>query len=381
MARLVPCAWCLLIPLSEDRANAALSFELTAGPGLSASPDAAAIMSGVATAASKWSGIISDSVVLKYTIDYDAGLPALGAAFDVYDPKPYSAVKPALIGKASSPYDFMAIAALQPGPALTLWINDLMDGPSFPPKLDADGSINNSFIDISRAQLKGLGLLPGGDGGPGADGTIKIGSAAFDFDPSDGITPGKYDFVGVAMHEIAHSLGFISGVDTLTTLLPPTPFSPPGPRDATEMVTVLDLYRYSTDSKAAGPLVPDLSLPVPGFSSTRIFSLDGGTTPLEMFSTGKGLAGDMKQAGHWKDDPTFGLMDPELAAGFALTAAFEASLTGPMPPPDVVALDVIGWTIAIVPEASSLMFGAMACGVFGMIYGGRWLRRHGGPPS
>jgi hypothetical protein len=238
-----------------------------------------------------------------------------------------------------------------------------------------DGSVNNMVMDVSRAHLKGLGILPGADGGPGADGTLKFGDAPFDFDASDGIDSMKYDFVGVAMHEIAHSLGFVSGVDTLTTLLPPPPAGPPGPMHATPMVTVLDLFRYSTDSKVIAAFVPDVSLPVPGFSPDRYLSFDGGATAVGSMSTGVGLAGDMKQAGHWKDDPTFALMDPELDLGFELTEAFDALLAGPLPP-DLMALDVIGWTIVIVPEASAFAFGALsAAAAIGLVGVGR--RRRG----
>ena len=37
---------------------------------------------------------------------------------------------------------------------------------------------------------------------------------SFDFNPDDGVTAGQMDFIGVAIHEIGHALGFISGVDT-----------------------------------------------------------------------------------------------------------------------------------------------------------------------
>lgn len=46
------------------------------------------------------------------------------------------------------------------------------------------------------------------------DGSVSYGDAfAFDFDQTDGITTGSFDFVGIAIHAIGHALGFRSGVD------------------------------------------------------------------------------------------------------------------------------------------------------------------------
>jgi hypothetical protein len=58
-------------------------------------------------------------------------------------------------------------------------------------------------------------------------------SEDFDFDPSDGNKPKRFDFTSLAMHEIGHALGFFSGVGQ-TELFPGTP-------PAEE---VLDLFRF-----------------------------------------------------------------------------------------------------------------------------------------
>ena len=81
------------------------------------------------------------------------------------------------------------------------------------------------------ANAKALGIVPGD--APGIDATITFNSSvSFDFDPSDGITPGTTDIIGVATHEIGHAMGFVSGVDTVDTftcLL----YTSPSPRDRT----------------------------------------------------------------------------------------------------------------------------------------------------
>jgi len=331
---------------------------------------AAGIFSGVTAAATKWSSLMGDSVTLNLAIDYDASLPALGAAYSTFLPGGflYSSVKSAMAADATSPFDFSAVTHLQPGPALKSWRNDMLAGAPYAPILDAGISLNNMSMDITTSNAKALGLLPAHGGGPGSDGTIKFGGAAFDFDPSDGISPGKYDFVGVALHEFGHNMGFISGVDTMTTLIPPGGFGPGMDPDPLVIATALDLFRYSSDSVAAGLYVPDISLPVPGLSSTRYFSIDGGSSITDLFSTGIGLAGDFKGAGHWKDDAFLGLMDPELTAGFALTSAFTALTTGPTPSIDLMAMDVIGWNVIPAPGSAG-MLGAAA------IFVGRRRRR------
>jgi hypothetical protein len=56
------------------------------------------------------------------------------------------------------------------------------------------------------AEAKALGLIPGN--GAASDGTVTFSNtAAFDYDRSDGITAGQYDFYGSVAHEITEVMG------------------------------------------------------------------------------------------------------------------------------------------------------------------------------
>ena len=132
----------------------------------------------------------------------------------------YTTVHSALLSDASSGSDALAIAHLPTAPAVNMMLNYTNNSPngvgSPTPYLDNDGDANNTSIIMTKANAKALGLRLATD--PDTDGTIRFSSSyAWDFDPSDGITAGSRDFVGVAVHEIGHALGFFSGVDELDT--------------------------------------------------------------------------------------------------------------------------------------------------------------------
>ena len=73
--------------------------------------------------------------------------------------------------------------------------------------------------------------------------------------------------------------------------------------------SVLDLFRYSNASLAAGAGFFDYSTGPGAF-----FSIDGGITSLAPYETGS-FNGSGRQASHWTDNMGLGIMDPTFAAG------------------------------------------------------------------
>ena len=176
----------------------------------------------------------------------------------------------------------------------------------------------------------------------GLDGSVNFSQDfAFDFDPTDGVDFDKMDFLGVAIHEIGHALGFTSGVDFFDAY-----GAPHGPGyslgydlNDTSIFTALDMFRYSNDPHGVGPGGPQLDETV---GTASYFSIDGGLTALygNSFSTGA-YNGDGNQASHWKDSATcsgfaqLGVMDPTVCFG----------QMGVVKGLDLAAFDAIGWNL------------------------------------
>ena len=148
----------------------------------------------------------------------------------------------------------------------------------------------------------------------------------------------------MALHETAHVLGFVSGVDDpgwLNVVLDSQTEKKGKIKDHKINSTPLDLFRYSSNSIDKKSARPDLSI---GSSdgTNPYFSIDGGDTALAEFSSTKhvDLGGDGYQASHWKHDPEnpIGIMDPALAPGDWREVT----------PLDLLALDVIGWDLETV---------------------------------
>ncbi|MEP7102496.1 MAG: NF038122 family metalloprotease [Burkholderiales bacterium] len=318
-------------------AQAQLVFNNNFLAGTSAQAQAAIIQ-----AEARWSALFTDNVTMNITIGTGAlgsGIIAsTGSTQNFYN---YSSVRSALVADAKSANDAIAVANLQAGSNFKELINYTANNPngtgSATAYLDSTGA-NTSTIRMSNANAKALGLL-GASGANDASMTFSN-TFAFDFDPSDGISAGTLDFVGVVTHEIGHALGFISGVDILDiNSTSPNFFND----DEFTYASTLDLFRYSAASKAVG------AIDYTAGNAAKYFSLDGGTTVGPQFATGT-VHGDGRQASHWKDNLGIGIMDPTFA--FGELGAISAN--------DIMGFDAIGWDlkVAAVPEPSTYaMFG------------------------
>jgi hypothetical protein len=209
-----------------------------------------------------------------------------------------------------------------------------------------DGTTTSSqTLYLNTSLTKALGLTPAyvpAQNPNRYDGTVTFSSNfGFDFDPTDGISDNTFDFIGVAIHEIGHALGFVSGVDFLD-IYGVGPGNSPNEGtlgyslNDTSIYSALDMFRYSRDpNNIASGSGPSLDLAVGG---TKYFSIDGGQTALfdNTMSTGR-FNGDGQQASHFKDTPGCqignGIMDPTFCFG---QTGFVTGL-------DLAAYDAMGW--------------------------------------
>jgi hypothetical protein len=304
----------------------ALIISLNPTPGMDVNA-----LGGFQAAANYWQSKFADNITVNIDIGFTAlGPGILGSTGSTDLAFTTSSIVGALNADATTTNDTLAIGhipALSGLGGLSFLTQKNTEGGSLVVSLDNDHSANNLYLAINSANAKALGWVAPDP--LAADASITFSSSfSWDFDQSNGVGAGLQDFVGVAIHEIGHALGFVSGVDYVDYFI-----SHPLDLDPYAVFSTLDLYRYS----AAGTL--NLAA-----GSTAYFSLDGGTTNLGLFSTGSSN-GDGRQASHWKDNLSLGIMDP--TANPAGQVNTPSSL-------DLVAFDVIGWDLIPEPSAASL---------------------------
>jgi hypothetical protein len=260
---------------------------------VSSRSDFTQIKSAFNQAGDAWSNVLSDNVTINIRVSwgsvgsYILNNGTLGGSLDsLYGYFTYSQIKSWLKNDASTADDKTANQNL---PLVS-------------------SVAGNKFV-LSSAQAKALGLVSNYNSAFAYDGYIGFGNGVkYDYDRSNGIAAGYFDFVGLVEHEIDHVLGHFSGLGDGYA----TPF---------------DLFRCSNGA--------------PSFTSgASSFSIDGCKTNLANFnSTGSGDRDD------WASSPTStDIQGAYLYPGvlYGISAA------------DITALDVIGWGAK---KSSSLSLG------------------------
>ncbi|AFY39735.1 Hemolysin-type calcium-binding region [[Leptolyngbya] sp. PCC 7376] len=287
-------------------------------------------------AARIWATLLQDDVEINLHIGAIDGLngnEAVGGAVPIFHEVNYGVYQEYLANDATSEQDDSVVDALQEGNTVDVLIDADGDGTSEV----VDG---NTTIMLTRAQAKALGmedelLLDNGstwdrdvlENPDALDGYIVINNSydwSYDLTREDDVEEGQLDFLTMALHEIGHSLGFVSGLDGLIES-----FEMYSGEIRTEGMTALDLLRYSETSVDVNN--PDGTVSDLTFGSDTYFSIDGGETSEANFE-----GGDDYQASHWQRlQNALGIMDPTL--GYQERTDISEL--------DLKAFDVLGWDV------------------------------------
>lgn len=315
------------LSLSGGHASSNLgSFNIVINAGLGLSGNAAAL-AAFNRAAQQWEVFIADPITV--TIDADLGALGpgiIGSAGAVQLVGGYDLIRDRMVADSLDEADDSIVSFLPTEAQFTALL--------------APGSSLDGQIIGNKAALKAVGFTGLDETFGISDATITFSNSfAFDYDNSDGVSPGLLDFETVAAHEIGHALGFFSSVDDADG------------GAASLSISMLDLFRFRDGT--SNPTTPaeftsnarDLTAGQPGIFSDL--------TSEWLFSTGLDL-GDGNQASHWKADEitsnNLGIMDPTLSSGVFFNVGYA----------DLRALDLIGYDI--VPEPSAWVLTAILGG-------------------
>jgi hypothetical protein len=284
----------------------AVTFNLNFAPGTTQQQ-----IVGIKMATDIWSRyLVDDSIVNLYIgmTNQGLGTGVLGAA------------TPGLVSNMSYTNFYNSINSDKTSILDTLAVASLPNASSYNFRMNGTPYTNNKLI-TTTANAKSLGINTNGatNNYGGIDGYIQFDptrSWSYDYTRSGSIQSTQYDFLSTAIHEIGHTLGFISSVD-----------QPYDPVSKTIRATPLDLFRYATNT--SGVTAVDLSTNVQPY----FYGNGTGSITSAGFSSG---ANGTPQASHWQVTTSpLGIMLGEQKAGvrYNVTAL------------DLIGFDAIGYNV------------------------------------
>ena len=289
--------------LTATLVNAGTGFSINLNWDSSVGAAPAAFKAAVVKAATYLVGQFTDAVTVNLNIGWGEvagsalGSGALAQTSTYLVSTNYTALSNALKADATSAADASAVASLPGAASGNFW--------------------------LTTAEARALGLAAS----TATDASVGFSTSyGFDYDNTDGVASGTYDFNGVALHEMTETLGrmLLVGASIGTT---------------TNSYVAYDMFHFS------GSGVRTYSGSTPGY-----FSIDNGVTNLAAFNTvGGGDPGD------WSSVVTNDAADAFATPGVVLN--FSSA--------DLTAVDVVGWNrvgqntsvpsgITVTPSVSSL---------------------------
>jgi hypothetical protein len=196
-------------------------------------PNGAEALFAFQKAANYWNKTLANDATIRIDIKFASlGAGILGSTGSNSNVVSVADVYTGLKTTGNSALDQIAVAhlpTLANGTDLAMRVNAYTNAaskigvdPTLASRISNGSNGINQYLDVNTAVLKAMGMSATYDSSYAArktDASITFSSNfAFDFNPTDGIASGKYDFTAVAVHELGHALGFVSGVTPSTWL-------------------------------------------------------------------------------------------------------------------------------------------------------------------
>jgi len=164
-----------------------------------------------------------------------------------------------------------------------------------------DPTVNGNWF-VTKAQAKALKIIPNDDT---PDGTFTFGttSGPFTFDPNNRAVGGKFDFIGVVLHEVTEIMGRIYGLNQSTSI----------------QYLAYDLFRYRGTGVRG----------ITNIGAGNYFSINAGVTNLRGYNDRLTNGGDPQDWDNAVIDSCNAFLGPGVQANFTVV--------------DEQAMDVIGY--------------------------------------